>query len=275
LRARRHADLRTRRRASGPHLFAHRHHRDDPVAVVDYHDVITHHEEQMIAEFRVEPDNHVRNRGEPHACRHHSADAERKVDAVDARHIRPGENLLSDLSALLRIELHGTLSLPLLSLPLLSLPLLSLALLRLALLSLTLLRLARLCSLTLLRRLSLSRGCRAARTSRGWTSLTRCLARLSGLPRLALLLALRLRRLALLLALRLRRLALLLALRLRRLAGGLSGLTALFALTLRTLLRLRRLLSLAGGLRTLRALPLLGLWLLGLATATLLSTWVG
>src|SRR5207248_10925464 len=40
LRARRHADLRTRRRAGGPHLFAHRHHRDDPVAVVDYHDVI-------------------------------------------------------------------------------------------------------------------------------------------------------------------------------------------------------------------------------------------
>ena len=56
------------------------------------------------------------NLDNPHAARHARADAERDVDVVHARHIPAGQDRLSDLGALLRIQGHAATGLTLLGL---------------------------------------------------------------------------------------------------------------------------------------------------------------
>jgi hypothetical protein len=229
------AHLSAGRCASGADLVAGGHDGNDLVTAVDDHDVITHHEELMVAPFRMNPDQHVRDRSESHACRYYGADADREVDAVHPRQVGAREHLLANLGALLRVQLHGTAGLS------------RLALLCLALLWLTRLRLT-LCWWLATR--SSSRWIRLA-GSRSATRGARA-ALTGGLARLA----------------RLCRLALRAVLRIGRLSGG-PALLGLAGLCLRRLLPAR---CLAGGLAsalarlTLRAL--LGLT----ATATFAAT---
>src|SRR5262249_22000034 len=88
----RRAERRTRGGAGGADLLTGRNDPDDPVAVIDDHDLVTHHEILVTAEFRMDADEHVRNGNEPYAARHHGADANREVHIVNARHVAAGED---------------------------------------------------------------------------------------------------------------------------------------------------------------------------------------
>src|SRR5215472_184603 len=65
-----------------------------------------HHEVLVAAPLRIDFDQLRTNVDHPHARRHHGSGAERKVDAVHARHVAAGENGLLDARALLRREVH-------------------------------------------------------------------------------------------------------------------------------------------------------------------------
>jgi hypothetical protein len=240
------------------------------VAIVDDHDIVAHHEVLVVAELRVEPNQDIRNAGEPDGGRDHSADRQREVHAVNPRHISPGQYLLPDFGALLRIQLDRAVSLALLHLALLHLALLRLRLRSLALLGLRLRSLA-LLGLRLplsLRRLSaLWRGWMLA-----WLALAGSLARVSllalagGLARMTLRLSGLPRLLSLALAL--------LSLLARSLARGLRltmflGL-ALLALRLCLACSLTRLTAFLGLPRGLLALSLLALLLRALSLLALL-----
>src|SRR5262249_20198055 len=117
---------------------ADRNHRDDPVSVVDDHDLVAHHEILVAAPFRMDTDQHIRNLHDAHAGRHRGAHAHREVDVVNPRHVRLRENLLANLGALLGRQLDATLLAAGLALP----ALLGLARLALLLASLVRLRLS-------------------------------------------------------------------------------------------------------------------------------------
>src|SRR5205085_5379044 len=74
--------------------------------VVDDDHVVMHDEVLVAAPLRIDLDQLRTNVDHPHARRHQGSGAERKVDAVHARHVPAGEDGLLNPRALLRCQVH-------------------------------------------------------------------------------------------------------------------------------------------------------------------------
>jgi hypothetical protein len=103
------------------------------------HDLVAHDEVLVAAPFRMDLDQHIRHGDDAHMRRYRGADADCEVDAIDTRHVPPGQHGLLNPGALLGREVHARarLRLTLLGLALSGL-ILRLVLTRLSLLRLTL-----------------------------------------------------------------------------------------------------------------------------------------
>ena len=138
---------------------SHREERDYAVAVVDNDDVVTYDEVHVVAPFRMDRNQRLRNCHDVHSARHDNSRTQREVNRIEPRYIVPGEYRIADFGALLLRQGYVATGLGLLSsagsllLTLLGLRLLSLTLLGLSFLALRWLSLLKLPSLSLSLRL--------------------------------------------------------------------------------------------------------------------------
>ena len=150
---------------------SHREERDYAVAVVDNDDVVTYDEVHVVAPFRMDRNQRLRNCHDVHSARHDNSRTQREVNRIEPRYIVPGEHRIADFGALLLRQGYVATGLGLLSsagsllLTLLGLRLLSLTLLGLSFLALRWLSLLKLPSLSLSLRLVWSLGLLAGFTA--------------------------------------------------------------------------------------------------------------
>src|SRR5262249_10505411 len=98
-------------RAAGGELRsgrAHRHRGTARLAALAYHAVVLLPDDVGVAaRVRMDLDQDVRDRDDPHPGRDHRADTQAEVDVADPRHVAATQYRLSDPSALLGVQRHA------------------------------------------------------------------------------------------------------------------------------------------------------------------------